>query len=201
MIDKALAPSGKGKVFCPDCGTPIPVRDAMEEKFESPAIKEQVRRLQEEGQHEIDTASLELILIGHAYSVSREAGQLFHPLSPNDHGLDAEIEFKDQNGHPSGKRLYLQLKSADSCLTDRSRDTAPKVLQIKNPHWLEYWQQQPHPVMLVIRTPEGEILWMDITTYLKRETAPTRQITQIPFEGERFSALSVREWRDRMLQA
>ena len=30
-IAKALAPGGKGKVFCPDCGKPILLRDVIEE--------------------------------------------------------------------------------------------------------------------------------------------------------------------------
>jgi uncharacterized Zn finger protein (UPF0148 family) len=44
-IAQALAPGGKGKVFCPDCGKPIHLRDVIEEKFESPAVKEQVREM------------------------------------------------------------------------------------------------------------------------------------------------------------
>ncbi|MBI5385779.1 MAG: hypothetical protein HZA90_13965 [Verrucomicrobia bacterium] len=48
-IAKALAPGGRGKVFCPDCGKPILLRDVIEEKFESPAVKEQVREMQTGG--------------------------------------------------------------------------------------------------------------------------------------------------------
>lgn len=44
-----LAPGGKGKVFCPDCGKPILLRDVIEEKFESPAVKEQVCEMQTGG--------------------------------------------------------------------------------------------------------------------------------------------------------
>jgi hypothetical protein len=45
-IAKALVPGGKGKVFCPDCGKPIALRDVIEEKFDSPAVKEQVREME-----------------------------------------------------------------------------------------------------------------------------------------------------------
>ncbi len=48
-IAKALAPGGEGKVFCPDCGKPILLRDVIEEKIESPAVKEQVREMQTGG--------------------------------------------------------------------------------------------------------------------------------------------------------
>lgn len=33
----------------------------------------------------------------------------------------------------------------------------------------EYWQQQAYPVMLVIRTSEGSIRWMDVSVYLRAE--------------------------------
>ena len=48
-ISGALAPGGKGKVFCPDCGKPILLRDVIEEKFDSPVVKEQVREMQTGG--------------------------------------------------------------------------------------------------------------------------------------------------------
>jgi hypothetical protein len=198
MIDKALARGDKAKVFCPDCGKPILLRDTMEEKFDSRQVKEEVRKMQEESQEEIDNESRELILVGHAFSIAGEAGQIFRGYTNSDHGIDGEIEFKSKTGRATGKRLYLQLKSGDSYLTDRKRDGA-KVFQIRNERWADYWQQQAYPVMLVIRTSDGEIRWMDVSAWLKRETAGGRRVTQIVFEGERFSALSLREWRDRIV--
>jgi len=53
--------------------------------------------------------------------------------------------------------------------------------------------------MLVIRTSDGEIRWMDVSAYLKRATAGGRTVTQIVFEGERFDVRSVRGWRDKVL--
>src|SRR5262249_28361042 len=49
-IDEALAPDGEGKVFCGKCGKPILLRDTIEQKFESPAVKEKVREMQGEAQ-------------------------------------------------------------------------------------------------------------------------------------------------------
>ena len=116
MIDKALAPGGKGKVFCPDCGKPILLRDAIEEKFESPAVKEQARELEAGVQVVLDNESRELILVGHTFSIVAEAGQIYRGFTNSDHGIDGEIEFKDNEGRASGKRLYVQLKSGDSYL-------------------------------------------------------------------------------------
>jgi hypothetical protein len=111
---------------------------------------------------------------------------------------DGEIEFKDDQGCASGKRLYVQLKSGDSYLKKRQRDGA-EVVQIKNPRWADYCQQQAYAVMLVIRTSDGEIRWMDVSAYLKRESAGGKTVKQIKFEGERFDALSVQSWRKRLL--
>ena len=79
------------------------------------------------------------------------------------------------------------------------RDGA-EVFQIKNPRWADYWQQQAYAVMLVIRTSDGEIRWMDVSTYLKRESAGGKAVRQIVFDGERFDVMSVRRWRDRLLK-
>ncbi|MGO8926273.1 MAG: TIR domain-containing protein [Limisphaerales bacterium] len=197
-IAKALAPGGKGRVFCPDCGKPILLRDVIEEKFESPAVKEQVREMQNEGQVLLDNESRELILVGHAFSIVAEAGQIYRGYTNSDHGIDGEIEFKNDQGRASGKRLYVQLKSGDSYLKKR-RSYGAEVFQIKNPRWADYWQQQAYAVMLVIRTSDGDIRWMDVSAYLKRESTGGKPVTQIIFEGERFDAMSVQTWRKKVL--
>jgi len=199
MIDKALAPGGKGKVFCPDCGKPILLRDVIEEKFDSPAVQAQVRKMQSDGQAVIDNESKELILVGHAFAIAGEAGQIFRPTPNSDHGIDGEIEFKDDQGRASGQRLYVQLKSGDSYLKPRRSDDTV-IFHIANPRWAEYWQQQAYPVMLVIRTSDGEIRWMDVSAYLKRENASGRAVKQIVFDGERFDMMSVRRWREKVLR-
>ena len=198
VIDKALAPGGKGKVFCPECGKPILLRDIIEEKFASPAVKEQVREMQSEGQAVLDNESRELILVGHAYAIVAEAGQIYRGYTNSDHGIDGEIEFKDEQGRASGQRLYVQLKSGDSYLNKRQRDGA-EIFQIKNPRWVNYWQQQAYPVMLVIRTSNGEIRWMNVTAYLKRESANGKAVRQVVFQGERFDVMSVQRWRKQVL--
>jgi hypothetical protein len=49
--------------------------------------------------------------------------------------------------------------------------------------------------MLVIRTSDGEIRWMDVSAYLKRESAGGKTVRQIVFAGERFDVMSARRWR------
>jgi hypothetical protein len=196
-IDKALA-SGKGKVFCPACGTSIILLDLIEEKFHSSAVKEQVHRMEHESALEIDNESRELMAVHHTGFIVAEAGQIYRGYTNSDHGIDGEIEFKDDQGRASGKRLYMQLKSGDSYLKKRQRDDV-EVFEIKNLSWAAYWQQQAYAVMLVIRTSDGKIRWMDVSTYLKRESIGGEKVKQIIFDGELFDVMSVRRWRDKAL--
>jgi len=53
--------------------------------------------------------------------------------------------------------------------------------------------------MLVIRTVDGEIRWMDVSAYLKRESAGGKAVRQVIFEGEWFDAVSVQNWRKKVL--
>ena len=53
--------------------------------------------------------------------------------------------------------------------------------------------------MLVIRTSDGEIRWMDVSAYLKRESGGGKTARQITFAGERFDAVSVQNWRKKVL--
>jgi GTPase SAR1 family protein len=197
-IDKALAPGGKGKVFCSACGKPIILRDVIEEQFASEAAKAQAREMQREGEAVIDNESRELQAVHHTGFIVAEAGQIYRGVTNSDHGIDGEIEFKDDQGRASGKRLYVQLKSGDSYLHTRQRDDA-EIFQLKNLRWADYWQQQAYPVMLVIRTSDGVIRWMDVSAYLKRESAGGKTVKQIVFDGEPLDVMSVRRWREAML--
>jgi hypothetical protein len=66
--------------------------------------------------------------------------------------------------------------------------TLPKITK---PRWAEYCQHQAYAVMLVLRTSDGEIRWMDVSAYLKRESAGGKTVRQIVFASERLDAVSV----------
>jgi hypothetical protein len=60
---------------------------------------------------------------------------------------------------------------------------------------------QQFPVLLVIRNSEGEIRWMEVRDWLRRESNDGKKaVKQIVFEGERLDVMSVRGWRDRALR-
>jgi hypothetical protein len=92
----------------------------------------------------------------------------------------------------------VQLKSGDPYLKKRRSDAA-EIFQIQNPRWADYGQQQAYTVMMVIRTWDGEIRWRNVSAHLKREGAGGKTVRRSIFEGERFDALSVQNWRKKVL--
>ena len=144
--------------------------------------------------YELDNESRELQLVGEITALVGEAGHIFRPTANSDWGIDGEIEFKDRDENASGRRVYVQLKSGDSYLVQRSRDGA-EVFSVKNRRHVQYWQQHAYPVMLVIRQSSGLIRWMDVSAYLKKVGA-TRQII---FCGELVTVQSIRQLAIRSL--
>jgi hypothetical protein len=159
----------------------------------------EARKLDDEARIAIDNQRRRLILTGHAYSIVAEAGQIYRAPANSDQGIDGEIEFVDNQGQPSGKRLYLQFQSGDPDPGRRGHDT-PERLLVTSTQWVNYWQEQQYTLMLVMQTSDTDIRWMDVSGYLKSESARGREVKEIAFEGELFDAKSVSAWRRRMLE-
>jgi hypothetical protein len=146
---------------------------------------------------QLDNQALEQILIGHMMAITGEANQIFRPVTQFDHGIDGEVEFKNNDGKASGRKIYVQLKSGNSYLRTRRAD-GREIFDVKNPNHLQYWVNQPVDVYLVIRVDEkagngGVIRWMNVSNYLKdRKNKTSRQIV---FEGDRLDMEAI--WRVR----
>ncbi|MEO1396765.1 MAG: DUF4365 domain-containing protein [Cyanobacteria bacterium J06634_5] len=192
----------KGKaadIICVNCEKRVPLWDDMEDAFADPDIIRRVRELEAETDRELDNESKERALVGDVISTVGLAGQIAREVTVSDHGIDMEIEFKNDSGEATGQRLYLQLKSGDSHLTKRKRDRA-EIFQIPKQRHVIYWMEQAYPVMLVIRNSEGEVRWMEIRDHLKQVTDDgANEVRQIVFDGERFDVMSVRRWREKIL--
>jgi hypothetical protein len=189
---------GFNDIFCSACRNPILLLDVIEKKFNSDEFQRRARALEEQAKTAIDNESRELILVGDVFAAAGLAGQIYRQYTNSDHGIDGEIEFKDYEGKASGIRLYLQLKSGDSYLSLRKGDGV-EIFSIKKERHVQYWQQQAYPVMLVIRTSDGSIRWMNISEYLRRESQGEKPVKQVVFTGEPFNAVSIREMRDSFL--
>ena len=195
---------GKTDIGCLNCDDPgkrVPLWDELEKRFASPELKQRVKELQEQSQLKLDNESKERALVGEVISTVANAGQFSRELTVSDHGIDMEIEFKHDDGTASGKKIYLQLKSGDSYLSQRKRDGV-EIFKIDKERHVKYWMDQAFPVMLVIRNSEGEVRWMDVRDWLRKATENgSKKVTQIEFKAERFDLMSIRRLRERVLSS
>nr|VFJ57670.1 MAG: Ras family protein [Candidatus Kentron sp. FW] len=198
---------GKDFITCQDCDERVPFRDFIEERLESDPVARKILEMEKTAKRELDNQALEQILTGHMMAVCGEAGQIFRELTKFDYGIDGEVEFKDNEGRASGRKIYVQLKSGNSYLRTRGGD-GREVFDVKNERHLEYWGSQPVDVYLVIRqtgeermgvrgSDEGTIRWMNVTRYLKERK--DKESRQIIFDGENLTRETVLQVRDRIL--
>jgi hypothetical protein len=192
-------------ILCPDCddGHRVLLLDRLEELFQSPETAERAGEWNQVAQAVMDSQSLEQILLGHVQAIAGEAGQIWRQVTFGDWGIDGEIEFKDHKGQATGRRIYLQLKSGNSYLETRKKDSA-EIFRIKHDRHAEYWQNQPRPVWLVIRTTDERsglsIRWMDLSAYLTRESGRRKTpIKQVEFRGEPMTAQTLMALHDRIV--
>jgi small GTP-binding protein len=190
-------PQSGPTIICARCEKRVPLWDDLERTFADERTLQRVRAMQDASSAVLDSESKERVLVGEVMSTVALAGQLCRELSVSDHGIDMEIEFKDDSGLATGKKLYLQLKSGDTSLR-RRRDGA-EIFDIKKQRHATYWAEQVFPVMLVIRTSNGEVRWMEIRERLREAKLSGHQMRQIVFAGTRFDAMSVRGWRAKLL--
>jgi small GTP-binding protein len=190
---------GKKDILCVACEKRVPLWDELEDLFASPEMKQRVYELQKQSAIVLDNESKERALVGEVISTVALAGQLSREFNVSDHGIDMEIEFKSDVGEATGQKLYLQLKSGDSYLRQRKSDGS-EIFTIQDERHVRYWMGQAFPVLMVIRNSKGEVRWMEVRDWLKRESDNGKQpVRQIHFEGERFDVMSVRRWRERAL--
>lgn len=188
----------KDFITCQECDEKVPFIDFIEQRLKSDPVARKILAMDETATRELDTQALEQILIGHMMAIAGEANQIFRPVTMFNHGIDGEVEFKDNDGKASGKRIYIQLKSGNSYLRTRKRDGS-EVFDVKDDRHLDYWISQPVDVYLVIRQTDelsGQqvIRWMNVTRYLKaRKDKKSRQII---FEGEKLDMEAVWKVRD-----
>ena len=216
LMKKLLREKQNADTECDDCGERFPLWDALEKKFASEAVRAQVEQLQADDLAKLDTRRRgKLLALEVGARITSADQKCFEIPATEDEGLDMELEFTNDDGEGTGRRLYLQLKSGNSHLTKRKTDGA-EIFTIKKQRWVEYWLRQPHPVMLVIGTFSedderaigkdklefAEVRWMEISSVLQRESAHgTKPVKQIVFKGERLDLSSVRRWRERVLKA
>jgi DNA-binding beta-propeller fold protein YncE len=196
-VRKRLADK-KDFIYCQGCDEKVPLLDFIEQRLKSDPVAQKILAMDATATRELDAQALEQILIGHMMAIAGEANQIFRPVTMFDHGIDGEVEFKDNDGKASGQRIYIQLKSGNSYLRTRKKDGS-EVFDVKDDRHLAYWVSQPVDVYLVIRQTDevsgGQtIRWMNVTRYLKNRK--DKQSRQIIFNGEKLDMEAVWKVRD-----
>ena len=176
---KRLA-AGKDFITCQECDKRVPLIDFIEQRLKSDPVARKILAMEETATKALDTQALEQILIGHMMAICGEANQIFRPVAMFDRGIDGEVEFKDNDGKASGKKIYVQLRSWDYYRRD-GRD----VYEVKD----GLWSGLGADVYLVVRqagerTGEEGIRWMNVKG------------RRIVFEGERLDMQAVWKVRD-----
>jgi GTPase SAR1 family protein len=194
-IEKRKA-AGRTFITCQACDKRIPFKDHIEERLGSDSILRQVAALDRQATVALDNQAREQILVGHMMAICGEANQIFRETTRPDYGIDGEIEFRNNSGEASGKRIFVQLKSGPSYLRKRARD-GREVFDVKHPRHLDYWVSQPVDVFLVIRDGEGVIRWMNLSHHLRTRSAKASR--QIVFEGEKLDFEAVWRLRDQYI--
>ncbi|MDH3892642.1 MAG: TIR domain-containing protein [candidate division Zixibacteria bacterium] len=188
----------KDFITCQECDEQVPFIDFIEQRLKSDPVARKILAMDETATRQLDTQALEQILIGHMMAIAGDANQIFRPVTMFEYGIDGEVEFRDNDGKASGKKICVQLKSGDSYLRTRKAD-GNEVFDVKNDRHLEYWLSLPVDVYLVIRqtdgTTDGQVIrWMNVTRYLKaRKDKKNRQIV---FQGVKLDMEAVWKVRD-----
>lgn len=203
----------RATIVCQHCEKRIPLWDSLEERFADDDVRRKVEDLQAQERIVLDARRKgKLLALEVASRITSADQKCFEIPGVEDEGVDMEVEFTDDRGSGTGRRVLLQLKSGNSHLARRSGDGA-EIFRIRHQRWVRYWAKQQCPVYLVVGTfaedEEGrgeaqtrfvDIRWMEIGEVLRRETADgTKPVKQIVFTGERLDVMSVRSLRDRVL--
>lgn len=188
----------KDFITCQNCDERVILIDFIEQQLKSDPVARKILAMDELATRALDSQALEQILIGHMMATCGEANQIFRQVDRSDHGIDGEVEFKDNDGQLSGKKIYVQLKNQDSYMRRPTADG--DLFEVKVDRHLQYWISQPVDVYLVLRqsdeiTGSRTIRWMNVTRYLRERTDKTSR--QIPFTGEKLDMEAVWKVRDQ----
>ena len=125
-------------ITCQECDEKVPFIDFIEQRLKSDPVARKILAMDATTTtRELDTQALEQILIGHMMTIAGEANQIFRPVTMFDYGIDGEVEFKDNDGKASGKRIDFQLKCGNS-YEGTPKSDGSEVFDVSNDRHLEY---------------------------------------------------------------
>jgi WD40 repeat protein len=196
VADRAALEAKRPKIFCTLCGTAIDLHDVLEQQLVSEAAEAGADRARRRALEEISAASKEGVMVGEVQTIVFAADQIYRTVAEPDEGIDGEIEFRNARGKASGRTYRVQLKSGDSHL--RTLKDGTEKFPMKE-HYEELWAgRDTVPVLLIIRTSDGRIRFMNATEaiHAARKANPGKPVKQITFTGEDFTKEAVLRLRD-----
>jgi hypothetical protein len=191
LIEELLA-EGRTRIICQKCHTEVELLDHVEQYLGSELVTRKVAAMNQRAAVELDKHLHDHILVGHMQAVCSEANQLYRD---GQGGIDGVVEFKNDEGEPSGKHVYVQFTSGGWRVRRRQSDKR-LMLFIRDPQWLAKWMNQPADIYVVSRrsskSGRSVIRWMNVTRHFKNADETS---LEMPFEGERLDAAAI--WRVR----
>jgi small GTP-binding protein len=190
------APLEPPNMLCVECEDRFPLWDEMEQVFASQETQQQVRQLQHQSTNVLDKESRERALVGEVISTVALAGQIARETTADGHQM--EIEFKSDAAEPTGRRMYLVLRSGGNEL-QRSQHSNSDVYLVQDADDPITWSGKDGRVMLVVRDLDGTVYWSQAVAPQKNSQDDDARPPEIPFKRERFDVMSVRRWRENAL--
>jgi WD40 repeat protein len=201
----ALIAESVTEIPCQRCFTTrkgiINLNDVLEQQFASREGEEKADRAGRKANEEITAASKEGVMIGEVQTIVFAADQIYRTVAEPDEGIDGEIEFRGARKKASGLCYRVQLKSGDSHL--RTLKDGTEKFAMKE-HYEDLWARKGTvPVLLIIRTSDGRIRYMNATEAIRaaQKPNPGRPVAQIVFTGEDFTREAVLRLRDDRLKS
>ena len=122
LMKKLLTKKRQATVECDACEQRFGLWDDLEILFASDEVRKQVEGLQALDAVRLDSRRKGKLLALEVGSRITSADQkCFEIPATEDEGIDMELEFTDDDGRGTGRRLYLQLKCGNSHLEKRRR--------------------------------------------------------------------------------
>jgi WD40 repeat protein len=187
-------------VYCPPRSPGmINLNDVLEQQLASGAGEAGADRAARKANEEITSASKEGVMVGEVQTIVFSVDQIYITLPEPDEGIDGQIEFRNARKKATGLTYRVQLKSGDSHLEKLS--SGIEKFRLKK-NYEELWAGKGTvPVLLIIRTSNGRIRYMNATDAIRaaQKSNPGRKVTQIVFTGEDFTKEAVLRLRDERL--
>jgi small GTP-binding protein len=204
-IDAALK-NNRTKMVCvycdPDNPGKIVLNDVLEQQLASKQGEAGADQAGRKANEEILAASKEGVMVGEVTTIVFAADQIYRSVAQPDIGIDGEIEFRyPKRKKAAGLTYRVQLKSGDAHL--RTLKNGTEKFPMKE-HYEALWAGKDKvPVLLIVRTSNGRIRYMNATDAILAAQAanPGQPVTQLVFTGEDFTREAVLRLRDERLKA